>query len=336
MKVLILGGTVFLGRHLVDAALARGHSVTVFHRGHHLADLPPQVERLRGDRTKGELAALRDRRWDAAIDTSGDLPRSVRASAELLASAVDHYTFVSSISVYHDASVIGIDEGAPLAELADADTDAEEESAGTYGAHKALCERAAEAAMPGRVLHVRPGLIAGPYDPTDRFTYWPRRVARGGEVLAPGRPERAVQFIDARDLAGWIVRMVETRRAGVFNATGPERPLPMRAVLETCQATSGSDATLTWVPDEILLAEQIQPWTELPLWIPESRATHRGFMAVNCARAVGAGLAFRPLAETVRDTLAWDAARPRGTVWQAGLQPEREAAALARWRAANP
>jgi 2'-hydroxyisoflavone reductase len=334
VKVLVLGGTVFLGRHLVDAALARGHSVTVFHRGQHHADLPPQVERLRGDRTNGELAMLRERRWDAVIDTSGHLPRIVRASAELLAGTVEHYTFVSSISVYRDASVIGIDERAPLAELAGAD--AEEESDDTFGAHKALCERAAEAAMPGRVLHVRPGLIAGPYDPTDRFTYWPRRIARGGAVLVPGRPERAVQFIDARDLAGWIVRMAETRRAGVFNATGPERPLPMRAVLETCQAVSGSDATLTWVPDEIVLAEQIQPWTELPLWIPESRATQRGFMAVNCARAVGAGLTFRPLVETVRDTLAWDAARPRGTVWQAGLQPEREAGALARWRATNP
>ena len=225
MRVLILGGTVFLGRHLVEAAVTRGHNVTIFTRGQNPADLPAGVEALRGDRD-GDLSALTDRRWDAAIDTSGYAPRIVRASAELLVESVGHYSFISSISVYHDLAQVGMQEDAPVATLADPAV--EEVTGETYGALKALCEQAAEAVMPGRVLVVRPGLIVGPYDPTDRFTYWPHRVAAGGEVLAPGRPEQRVQYIDARDLAGWTLSLVERAQVGVYHATGPAAPLTMR------------------------------------------------------------------------------------------------------------
>ena len=332
MRLLILGGTVFLGRHLVDAALARGHAVTTFTRGQHSAELPPAVERLRGDRD-GDLAALRGRRWDAAIDTSGFLPRVVGASAELLADTVGHYTFISSVSAYRDFSAPGMDERAPVATLEDPHV--EEVTGDTYGALKALCEQTAEAALAGRVLVVRPGLIVGPYDPTDRFTYWPHRVARGGEVLAPGRPDRPVQFIDARDLANWIIRMAEAGRVGTYNATGPAAPLAMGRLLEECRAASGGDATFTWVGDEFLLAQEVGVWMDLPLWIPESAADHAGFLAVSCGRAIAAGLTFRPLRETVRDTLAWDAARPADHDWKAGLRPEREAELLAAWHVAH-
>lgn len=331
MRLLILGGTVFLGRHLVDAALARGHAVTTFTRGQHSAVLPPAVERLQGDRD-GDLAALHGRRWDAAIDTSGFVPRVVRASAELLADTVGHYTFISSVSAYRDFSAPGMDERAPVATLADPHV--EEVTGDTYGALKALCEQTAEAALAGRVLVVRPGLIVGPYDPTDRFTYWPHRVARGGEVLAPGRPDRPVQFIDARDLAGWIIRMAEAGRVGTYNATGPDAPLAMGRLLEECRAAAGGDATFTWVGDEFLLAQEVGAWMELPLWIPESAADHAGFLAVNCGRAIAAGLTFRPLRETVRDTLAWDATRPADHDWQAGLRPERETELLVAWHSA--
>ncbi len=321
MKLLILGGTVFLGRHLVEAAQVRGHEITLFNRGQHNAALFPDVGKLRGDRS-GDLSALRGRRWDAVIDTCGFVPRLVRASAELLADAVDHYTFISSISVYADVSVLGIDESAPVGTLPD-DT-VEEVTDETYGPLKALCEQAAEQAMPGRVLTVRPGLIVGPHDPTDRFTYWPHRVARGGEVLAPGRPGRVVQFIDARDLAAWILRMAEGRQTGVYNATGPDYPLTMAQVLEECQRQSGSDARFVWLDEQRLLDAGAGPWIELPLWIPETDE-HRGFAAINCQKAFAVGLTFRPLAETVRDTLAWDATRPPDLERRAGLKSEREA-----------
>ena len=210
MDVLIMGGTGFLGRHLVEAALGEGHRVTLFNRGSSAPDLFPDVETIKGDREL-DLSALSGRRWDAAIDTCGYVPRVVRASARLLADAVDHYTFVSSISVYPDAMEPGSDEDAPVQELLDPTV--EEVTAKTYGGLKAICEQAAEEEMPGRVLNVRPGLISGPHDPTDRFTYWPRRISAGGEVLAPDSPERQVQFIDVRDLAAWIVRMsIEQRQ----------------------------------------------------------------------------------------------------------------------------
>lgn len=325
MHILIIGGTVFLGRHLVEAALAAGHTVTLFNRGQHNAELFPEVEKLRGDRG-ADLSALEGRRFDAAIDTCGYVPRVVRASAELLAPNVGHYTFISTISVYPTYEKVGIDEGDPVGTLEDPST--EEVTGETYGPLKVLCERAAEAAMPGRVLTVRPGLIVGPHDPTDRFTYWPARVARGGPFVAPERPGYPTQFIDVRDLAEWTLRMVKAGHTGAYNATGPAEPLPLGDLLEACRAASGSDAVPVWVSAAQLEAHEVQPWTELPLWLPDTPA-YAGFSQVSVARAVAAGLTFRPLADTVAATLAWASSRPADHQWRAGLPAEKEARILA-------
>ena len=331
MKILILGGTVFLGAHLVEAALARGHQVTIFNRGQHNPDWHPEVEKLRGDRSR-DVEALRGRRWDAVIDTCGYVPGVVRKSAELLADAVEHYTFISSCSVYGNFDLAGTDENAPVSTITPEQVDeAEKIDTGErataltygemYGALKALCERAAEEAMPGRVLSVRAGLIVGPYDYSDRFTYWVHRVARGGGVLAPGRPGRRVRVIDARDLAEWIIRMAETRQAGIYNATGAEDGLTMARLLEECRAVSGSDAKFIWASEEFLLAQKVGAWGEMPLWIPEE---YNGIFLVNNDKAIMAGLTFRPLSDTIKDTLTWDATRPPNTERRAGLNPARE------------
>jgi 2'-hydroxyisoflavone reductase len=334
MKILILGGTMFVGRHLVEAALARGHEVTLFNRGQHNPELFPEVEKLRGDRD-GNLEALRRRRWDAVVDTSGFVPRLVRDSARLLAGAAGLYVFISSVSVYADhAQPAGEDSKVGTLE----DESVEAITGETYGPLKVLCERAAEEAMPGRVLVIRPGLIVGPDDKTVRFSYWTGRVARGGEVLAPGSPERQIQFIDSRDLAGWTIRMAEESRTGVFNANGPDYRLTMGRFLEECRDVSGSDARLTWVDEGFLLERGVGPWSELPLWLPESDEPHRFFMANKIERALAAGLAFRPLAETVRDTLAWQSRnevttddKPGVPVPDVTLRPERERELLEEW-----
>jgi 2'-hydroxyisoflavone reductase len=329
MKILILGGTVFYGRAIVEAALARGHSLTLFNRGKTNPELFPQVEKLVGDRQTG-LDQLRNRRWDAVIDPSGYIPRLVRQSAELLADAVDHYTFISSLSVYRDFSQIGIDEQAPVGTLEDETV--EEVTGETYGPLKALCEQAVEAAMPGRALILRPGLIVGPHDPTDRFTYWPYRVAQGGEVLAPGRPARRVQFIDVRDLAEWTIRMVEEKRTGIYNADGPHTALPMEDLLAACKQVSGSDASFTWVSEEFLNENKVGAWIDLPLWIPESDPEMVGFFAMDISKATDAGLTFRPVADTVQATLDWVSSRPVDHSWRAGITRQREAELLAAWK----
>jgi nucleoside-diphosphate-sugar epimerase len=326
MKILILGGTVFLGRALVDAAIARGHAVTLFNRGQHNPQLYPEIEKLRGDRDGG-LDVLRGRRWDAAIDTNGYFPRLVRASAEALADSVDHYTFISSISVFADFKAIGMDESAPVGTIADETI--EQITGESYGPLKALCEQAAERAMPGCALNIRPGLIVGPHDPSDRFTYWPVRVAGGGEVLAPGRPERPVQIIDVRDLAEWNIRLVESHTTGIFNATGPDYELSMGQILDTSKAVTGSDAHFTWVSEQFLQEQGGTPWTEVTLWVPEK--DNEGLSTVNVQKALGAGLTFRPLADTIRATLDWDATRPSGAERRNGIKPEREQAWLSAW-----
>jgi 2'-hydroxyisoflavone reductase len=330
MKLLLIGGPKFVGRHLIDAALARGHTLTFFNRGQTNAALYPEVEKLRGDRDGG-LDALRGRTWDAVIDTCGYLPRLVRASAELLRDSAAHYTFISSISAYANTAVPGIAETHTLGVLADSTV--EQVTDETYGPLKVLCEQAVEQFFPGRALHVRAGLIVGPHDPTDRFTYWPRRVARGGEVLAPGRPDYRVQFVDGRDLAAWIVGAVEAGRVGPFNATGPAQPLTMQQLFEACRTVSGSDARFTWADGQFIVAADVQPWTEMPLWIPDSDPDSGGFGAINCAKAIAAGLTFRPLPETVRDTLAWEATRPADYSWRAGISAERESELLKAWHA---
>lgn len=321
MRILVLGGTVFLGRHIVAAAQARGHEVTLFNRGRH-PDAVPDVETLRGDRD-GDLSALAGRRFPAVIDTSGYRPEPMRAIAEVLGRSIEHYVFVSTMSVYRRfAPGESVNEDAPLAEGHEG-----------YGPLKARAEEAIEAALPGRVAHVRPGLIVGPYDPTDRFTYWPRRVARGGDVLAPGRPERPVQMIDARDLAEWCVRLAEQQRAGVFNAIGPATTLTMARVLETCGEVARSGARLTWVPDDALVAAGVSPWSELPLWIPEHDPEFGGLLLADNRRALAAGLSFRPLADTVRAALEWDrregGAPADSPIRVTPLTPEREAELLA-------
>jgi len=323
MRVLILGGTRFLGRHLAEEAGRRGHEVTLFNRGKSGPDLFPEMERLRGDR-KEDLGLLEGREWDLAIDTCGYHPREVGASARLLAGACAHYTFVSSINVYPDMCAPGLTEDAPLAELEGEVPD--EWTPETYGALKVLCERAAEEAMPGRALHVRSGLIVGAHDPSDRFTYWPRRVAAGGEVLAPGRPGRKIQFIDVRDMSGWILDMAEDGKGGAFNVTGPGEPLTMAGLLEACREETGSGARLTWADDAFLAGEGVAPFADLPHWIPGKDDQ------VSVERAVSAGLTFRPLGETIRYVLDWDAGLPADREMSAGIGREREAELLALWR----
>ena len=327
MKLLILGGTRFVGRALVEEAQAKGHEVTLFNRGQSNPDLYPGVEKLRGDRDGG-LGVLAGRRWDAVIDTCGYVPRLVKDSAALLADAVAHYTFISSISVYSDFSVIGLREESPLGTMADETVETIDGE--TYGPLKVLCEKAVDEGMNGRSLHIRAGLIVGPHDPTGRFSYWPYRIAQGGETLAPGNPEGLVQFIDVRDLAAWIMLASEQKLTGPYNVTGPAAPLSMKALLDTCKETNGGDAAFTWVDEDFLLAQGVAPWTELPLWVPGDEDA--GFGAVDCRKAQAAGLAYRPLADTVRDTLAWLNSRPAGYAWKNGLPAEKEAKVLQAWR----
>ena len=330
MKLLILGGTLFVGRHLVEAALTQEHEVTLFNRGQSNADLFPGVEKLRGDRDGG-LDALRGRQWDAVIDTCGYVPRLVRASAERLADAVNRYVFLSSVSVYRDTRTLGQDETAPVGTLDDETT--EEVTGETYGPLKVLCEQAAERALPGRVLTIRPGLVVGPDDTTDRFTYWPHRVAQGGDVLAPGNPDQRLQFIDVRDLAEWTIRMAERRATGVFNAVSVNEGWTMGRLLAECRRATGRAANLVWVDEPFLLEHGVAPWSDLPLWLPqETTDEYRAMSSFSAARAVAAGLTFLPLAYTVHDTLAWDRARPADAPFKAGLSRAREQEIIQAWR----
>jgi 2'-hydroxyisoflavone reductase len=328
-KILILGGTGFLGPALVELAQPRGHTLTLFNRGKTQPHLFPDVEKLQGDRD-GNLEALKGRQWDAVIDTSGYVPRVVRASAELLAPNVEQYVFISTISVYKDMSQPSIDETAPVATVEDEKT---EDVSQYYGALKALSEKAAEAAMPGRATIVRPGLIVGPGDPTDRFTYWPVRVARGGQVLAPGDGQDPVQFVDVKDLAAFTLGLVEGKVTGTFNATGPVQTLSMSALLEACKRANGGDASFSWAPTEFLAEQKVRPWSDMPVWIPRSSKEMGGMGRVSNARAVARGLTFRPAEDTARDTLAWFKTQPaeRQEKLRAGLAPEREREVLAAW-----
>lgn len=329
--LLVLGGTRFLGPAVVDAAHRSGWTISLFNRGKSNPGLFPDLEHLHGDRN-GDLKSLEGRSWDAVVDTSGYFPRQVKDSATLLGKAAKQYVFVSSISVYADLAKPGVDETAPVAVLKDPTV--ETIDGGTYGGLKALCEKAAEAAMPGHVTNVRPGLIVGPDDGSDRFTYWPARVARGGEMLAPNRPGDAVQFIDVRDLGTWIVKCLDRKTVGVLNATG--NPLPVGTLLDTCKAVSGSDARFTWVDAAFLEAQKVSAWSDLPCWLPPT-GEDAGGNRVSNARAVGAGLSLRPLTDTCKDTLVWWKAQPaeRRAKMHAGLTAEREAAVLAAWHEAQ-
>jgi 2'-hydroxyisoflavone reductase len=327
VKLLLIGGTAFLGRHISEQALARGVDLTLFHRGQTNPELFPEAEHVLGDRDGG-LEPLRGRRFDAVIDTSGYVPRVVRESAQLLEPSVGHYTFISTVSVYDGNGGAGSDVDGPVGTIADESV--EEITEESYGPLKALCERAVEETYgPDRSLVIRPGLIVGPDDPTDRFTYWPARVAEGGRVLAPGSPSTETQIIDVRDLAGWTLDATERRLTGRFNAVGPERPLTFGHLLDRCVAVSGSDAEIVWVPSAELIALGVEIWTDLPLWLgedPELAWMDR----VDPRPAMAAGLTYRPLDDTIAETLAWHRAN-RDLSSRAGFRmtPERESGLLA-------
>jgi 2'-hydroxyisoflavone reductase len=325
VRILILGGTLFVGRHLVESAQARGYEVTLFNRGQTAPDLYPDVETLHGDRAAGDLASLREGSWDAVVDTSARVPRWVRDAAMLLADRVGHYTFVSSCSVYSDTTLPGTNESSPVHALEDETTE-EITSAEVYGGLKVLCERELERTLPGRSLSARAGLIVGPYDMSGRFTYWVHRIPRGGDVLAPEPRVQPVQLIHARDLADWLLDMAEKGESGVFNATGPERPLTMEGVLEAIVEETGSGARLVWVDEDYLVENGVEAWSDLPLWVaPGGNPEVANFLAVDVSKAVGSGLRFRPLAQTIRDTLEQAETFP-----QAGLEETRERELLQR------
>jgi 2'-hydroxyisoflavone reductase len=337
MKILILGGTGFLGPHFVRDALGRGHEVTLFNRGKTNPHLFPELEKLRGDRREGDLSALEGRRFDAVIDTSGYIPEHVTATATLLSSS-GQYLFVSSVSAYRDQGRAGLKVGDPLAPHPEPGSD---ELPKYYGPLKALCEQAAEDAMPGRTTVIRPGLIVGPGDPTDRFTYWPARIARGGEMIAPGRPDDPVQLIDARDLAAFMVDCVERELTNIYNAVGPGERLSVEAMLRTgieaIAPAGAADASLTWIPAEFLAEHEVMPWVNMPVWVPPSDEEFGGLGSVDGSGAIADGLRFRPLAETMVETLAYwnELPEERRAEPRAGLSAAREAEVLAAWHASE-
>jgi 2'-hydroxyisoflavone reductase len=332
VRILLLGGTAFLGRALVEAAIEAGHEPTLFTRGKTNPGLFPQVEHVVGDREL-ELSLLGDRQFDAVVDTSGYLPAVVRASAELLAGRADRYVFISTISVYEDAEVLT--EHTATRRPADPES---RDLNRDYGGLKTLCEEAVESAFPGRSLLVRPGLIVGAHDYSGRFSYWPRRIARGGEVLAPGRPETRVWLIDVRDLAEWTIRLAEERATGVYNAAGPVSPLTMGVLLEECRAATATDARFTWVDDEFLVDHEVVPYSELPLWVPGGDG---GYPTIDVSKSCAAGLTFRPIVDTIRAVLD-EVGAPGETGlfgWTrppAGLDSVRERSLLDEWQARRP
>ena len=337
LRLLILGGTGFVGPHEVRYAVSRGHKVTGFNRGRREINLPTEVEHLQGDRN-GQLDALKGRAWDVCIDNPTTLPKWVRDSAAILKGNVRQYVFISTISVYANYKQPGMDEDWELARYNGRDAFAEPlENAGKlYGPLKALAEKEAETWFPGRVTVIRPGLIVGPGDDSDRFTYWPVRIDRGGEVLAPGSPSDPVQIIDVRDLSEFIIHMCERGEVGTYNATGPKAPLSIADELNGCRAAvSGSaDVRLTWVPADFLTEQGVRPWIEMPTWLP-SRGDNDGWSRLSIARALAKGLTFRPLAITAKDTLEWWKGLPedRRAKPRAGLAPEKERSVVAAWHA---
>jgi 2'-hydroxyisoflavone reductase len=338
LRILILGGTRFIGVHMTALALKHGHSVTFFNRGRTNPGLFPQVERITGDRN-GDIDGLKGRQWDVVIDNSGYVPRQVRATAELLAPNVKQYLFVSSVSVYPNFSEAR-SESSPLARIDDETT--EKVDGSTYGALKALCEKAAETAMPGRTTVLRPGLIVGPKDNTDRFTYWPARAARGGEFMAPGKLSHRIQIIDARDLAAFTLRMLEERRTGAFNVVSPPGLFTMGALiaesLRAARTLADPDPPprAVWVDPNFLAEHKVGGLSDMPVWIAP-RSGDAAFALTSAERAVKAGLTISPLRKTVLDTLAWHLERPDAEriKLKAGIEPAREREVLAAWRAVS-
>jgi 2'-hydroxyisoflavone reductase len=327
VKTLILGGSKFLGVHLVNALIERGHAVTLFNRGISNPTPRTDVEFIKGDRDT-DLRLLSNGRWDAVIDTSGFVPRIVKKAAKALSAATGHYTFISSISAYADPFASNRDEDEPLATMSD--PAAEEITNESYGPLKALCEREIRSAFGGGALIVRPGLIVGPHDPTDRFTYWPHRFAQGGNVLVPGTQNHPLSFIDVRDLAEWIAQSLEVSLAGTFNAAGHYAQNSMGDLVRACLAASENDARAIWVSEEFVAAHRVTPWAELPCWLP---AHLDSMLRASSARAQRAGLRCRPLPDTVGATLAWTRDVGLERALHAGLSREREVELLAAWSA---
>ncbi len=341
LRILILGGTGFTGPHQVRYALERGHHVTLFNRGRRPQPWPGDVVELTGDRNTGDLKSLESGEWDVCIDNPTTLPFWVRDAGRVLKDRVRQFVFISTVSVYAANDQPDQDESAATAAYAGADPMAETQDTlrgnmRLYGPLKAVSEEESRRQFGDRTTVIRPGLIVGPGDETDRFTYWPVRLARGGEVLAPGDGADPVQFIDARDLAEWTIRMCESRTTGTFNATGPAGTLTMREMLAGIGAALRSDAQLTWVPAAFLDAQDVSAWTDLPVWVPRE-GDSAGFARRDIGRALHADLTFRPLATTAVDTLAWFRAQPaeHQAKPKAGLTPAREADVLARWKAST-
>jgi 2'-hydroxyisoflavone reductase len=338
LRILILGGTQFLGVHITQLALARGHTVTLFNRGRTHPELFPQVEKLRGDRD-GQLDALKGRSWDAVIDDSGYVPRHVRLSAELLAPMVHQYLYVSSISAYADFTRPN-DEGSALASMQDETIETVDGT--TYGPLKALCEKAAHAALPGRVTVIRPGFVVGPEDPTDRFTYWPARAARGGQMLVPGAPADHIQFIDVRDLARFSVDALEHGTVGTFNLVTPPGQMTMGGLISACLASARTLAPAAastqpvWVPTQFLASHDSAFPEDFPIWSPPTGDT-AAVADIRATRALRAGLHITPIGQTVRDTLSWQLSRPKAqqVTLKAGLTPSQEQPILAAWQRAG-
>lgn len=339
MKILIIGGTKFLGRHLVRAALQKNHEVTLFNRGKFSQEDFENVEQIHGDRNV-DLDKLANRRFDAVIDTCGYLPQTVKASAEALKNSAGQYVFISSISAYQDYYQTNFDETAKLAELSKEQKnkaekiDAKSEINAVvleemYGALKVLCEREVESAFPDRNLIVRSGLIVGAFDSTDRFTYWAMRISKGGKVFAPGSPNRFVQMIDAQDLAEWIVKMVEDGENGIFNVTGKPFDLTFAKMLEEIKNICESDAEFVWASEEFMKREAVEEWSEMPLYLAESREAAQGFLSANIDKTLAKGLKFRPLSDTIRETIDWR--KTKTDELKAGISAEREAELIRKW-----
>ncbi len=331
LRILILGGTGFIGPHQVRYALERGHALTLFNRGRTAPELFPEVEQLRGDRAAGELDALRGREWDVVIDNASSNPRWTRESAQLLKDNAGQYLFISTQSVYTSRAEIGIDETAPVGR-----PDLPREEWSGYGPNKVLCEEESERAFPGRATVVRPSLIVGPRDGTDRWTYWVVRTHRGGNMALPGTPVDPAQIIDARDLSEWVIRLCENETTGIFNGVGPGSPLTSAEMFYGIRAVTSTPVSFTWIDADFLEEMGIRAWSDMPAWFPP-RGRTAGFARMSNARAMEAGLTFRPLAVTARDTLEWFLSQPaeRQGNLRSGMKPGREDRLLARWRVRN-
>jgi 2'-hydroxyisoflavone reductase len=330
MKILVLGGTGFLGPEIVESLLGAGHTVTLFNRGRTHPHLFPDLEKLIGDRRAGDLKALEGREWDVVIDVFASHPKWVKATSELLSNRCKTYVFISTISVYDDNSIPDQDEEGSTYGV-NPDLDSEDRITNeTYGPMKVRCEAIVREHFPKTATVVRPGLIVGPTDPTDRFTYWPARIDRGGDVLTPGPGSDAVQFIDVRDLGRFVARLIDDGHVGTYNATGPSGKWTMAEFLAACKGATATPAQLVWVDPQWLMQQGVQPFMEVPLWAPGAEMA--GFMRFDCSKAVAHGLSFRPLSQTAKDTMDWAKTRPDTYKWQAGLDATREQALLKAWR----